>query len=78
MLKQAASVVAYPPPPQQPSLLLDMIGALIDGVKIFHMRHVSSIFLGIVELPRPGTHTRTHARTESETWPFHGGGRAVI
>lgn len=24
------------------------------------MRHVSSIFLGIVELPRPGTHTHTH------------------
>lgn len=59
-----------------------MIGALIDGVKIFHMRHVSSIFLGIVELPRPGTHSHTlshsHTRTESETWPFHGGGRAVI
>lgn len=55
-----------------------MIGALIDGVKIFHMRHVSSIFLGIVELPRPGTHTLTHTWTESETWPFHGGGRAVI
>lgn len=24
------------------------------------MRHVSSIFLGIVELPRPGTQTRAH------------------
>lgn len=63
MLKQAASVVAFP---HHPSLGLDMIGALIDGVKIFHMRHVSSIFLGIVELLRPGTkHTLTHSHTHT-------------
>lgn len=36
------------------------IGALIDGVKIFHMHGVSSIFLGIVELPPRPQNTLIH------------------